>query len=340
MPEKQIHNRNYCIDFLKGIACICVVFMHCEFPGKFGIFVQCVSRFCVPFFFMVSGFFAYREETQYTCSTPQYRKILHILKITIFASIFYFLIEIVKYIITGNMIVITKSHILYWILFNQPCIIAGQLWFLFALLYVYLIFAFVQRFNLYKLAYILIPILMIGYIVLAQGMHLVGKSIPNMLYRNFLFEGFPFFMLGHFLHYKEERICNYFKNPVLLILLIAFTLMCVLERFLLGRDFGVNICTFPQVTCLFILGMKNASLFEHDILRKLGTNLSMFVYIIHPFVWHTMEYGYRKLQIDGNVIALYLMPMFVLLFTIVLSICLYFIITTKKRTDIKVELND
>lgn len=41
---------NYCLDFLKGIACIFVVFMHCEFPGVTGVVVQAISRFCVPFF--------------------------------------------------------------------------------------------------------------------------------------------------------------------------------------------------------------------------------------------------------------------------------------------------
>lgn len=32
-------NYNYCLDMLKGIACFCVVCMHCEFPGKLGIMV-------------------------------------------------------------------------------------------------------------------------------------------------------------------------------------------------------------------------------------------------------------------------------------------------------------
>lgn len=50
---------NYCLDFIKGIACIFVVFMHCEFPGVLGTAVQAVSRFCVPFFFMVSGYFCF-----------------------------------------------------------------------------------------------------------------------------------------------------------------------------------------------------------------------------------------------------------------------------------------
>ena len=51
---------NYCLDYLKGIACIFVVFMHCEFPDMLGTAVQAISRFCVPFFFMVSGYFCFR----------------------------------------------------------------------------------------------------------------------------------------------------------------------------------------------------------------------------------------------------------------------------------------
>lgn len=51
---------NYNIDFIKGIACMFVVFMHCEFPDIMGTAVQAVSRFCVPFFFMVSGYFCFK----------------------------------------------------------------------------------------------------------------------------------------------------------------------------------------------------------------------------------------------------------------------------------------
>lgn len=53
---------NPCLDFIKGIACICVIFMHCEFPGVVGIVVQAVSRFSVPLFFMVSGYFCFYPE--------------------------------------------------------------------------------------------------------------------------------------------------------------------------------------------------------------------------------------------------------------------------------------
>ena len=59
--EKRIKEYNYCLDFIKGIACFFVVCMHCEFPGKAGMVVQCMTRFCVPFFFMVSGYYCFYE---------------------------------------------------------------------------------------------------------------------------------------------------------------------------------------------------------------------------------------------------------------------------------------
>ena len=47
--NKSHKQYNYCLDFIKGLACIFVVFMHCEFPGKAGTVVQAISRFCVPY---------------------------------------------------------------------------------------------------------------------------------------------------------------------------------------------------------------------------------------------------------------------------------------------------
>lgn len=91
---------NFCLDFIKGIACIFVVFMHCEFPGLMGTAVQAISRFCVPFFFMVSGYFCFHPLTQKFNSAPEYaelgskwqivrKKVIHIAKITFYASLFY-----------------------------------------------------------------------------------------------------------------------------------------------------------------------------------------------------------------------------------------------------------
>ncbi len=82
--------RNSCLDWIKGIACVFVVFMHCEFPGRLGTVVQCISRFCVPFFFMVSGYFAWYEKPK----QPRYgAKLRHIGFITLCAVLFYLAVK-------------------------------------------------------------------------------------------------------------------------------------------------------------------------------------------------------------------------------------------------------
>lgn len=42
--------KNRCLNFLKGIACIGVVFIHIPFPDVFGEIVVKIARFAVPLF--------------------------------------------------------------------------------------------------------------------------------------------------------------------------------------------------------------------------------------------------------------------------------------------------
>ena len=266
MKQLESKQYNYCLDFLKGIACIFVVFMHCEFPGLTGVAVQAISRFCVPFFFMVSGYFCFsplvslmgsHDENASTNTRKKIgKKVFHIAKITFFASIFYIVfILLVQAIFHNQDFTLTKRQLFNWLVFNSPRVVAGQYWFLFALLYAYLFYGLFERFNLRKVAYVLAGVLFVIYICLAQGFHLYGIKIPNMYYRNWLIEAFPYFMLGHWIHENQERIN--ITNKSLLTILALTTLLCWVERWIMGRDFGVNIVTIPQVFALFVYGVKN-----------------------------------------------------------------------------------
>lgn len=95
---------NYCFDYLKCIACIFVVFMHCEFPGVFGTAVQAISRFCVPFFFMISGYYSYNTSTE-----SSKRKVKRIAKMTIYASVFYLIFALVQWALGQNINPVSKK---------------------------------------------------------------------------------------------------------------------------------------------------------------------------------------------------------------------------------------
>ena len=310
-------NHNHCFDFLKGMACIFVVFMHCEFPGAFGSAVQAISRFCVPFFFMLSGYYSYYQEGAGRFSTG--RKLSHIGKITLYSSIFYLLVSLVAHFVYSRGYVISLSMVKNWLVFNQPAIVSGHLWFLFALLYCYMLFAIINRFKLVSVAIYLIPVLIAAYIVLAQGAHLAGVKLPNRVYRNFLIEGFPLFMFGYWLHRNATKVIERCHDTWLVVLLTASTVACLGERVFMGRDFGVNICTFPQVASLFILGMRHPGKFQSNILARLGARLSMLVYVLHIFVMWICDGVYACLSLANYRAALFLRPVAVLCGAFLLS---------------------
>lgn len=339
MKQLESKQYNYCLDFLKGIACIFVVFMHCQFPGLTGVAVQAISRFCVPFFFMVSGYFCFsplvslmgsHDENASTNTRKKIgKKVFHIAKITFFASIFYIVfILLVQAIFHNQDFTLTKRQLFNWLVFNSPRVVAGQYWFLFALLYAYLFYGLFERFNLRKVAYVLAGVLFVIYICLAQGFHLYGIKIPNMYYRNWLIEAFPYFMLGHWIHENQERIN--ITNKSLLTILALTTLLCWVERWIMGRDFGVNIVTIPQVFALFVYGVKNPTRHE-GVMQRLGRDCSMLVYILHPVVWHTLDGVYLYLGITDNLLAQYLRPLLVVVFSILLAL-LFNAIVAKIKT--------
>lgn len=322
---------NYCLDFLKGIACIFVVFMHCEFPGLMGTAVQAISRFCVPFFFMVSGYFCFKPLIPGERSSIS-KKLLHIGKITLFASLVYLVFVLLQQLAFHNQsLVFSRRDLFNWVVFNKPKIIAGQYWFLFALLYAYAFYGIFERMGLRRLEYVLAAILFLAYIIMAQGSWLAGITVDKLMYRNWLVEAFPYFMLGHWIHEHQEKIR--ISNKTLLIIIIITTLLCWVERWIMGRDFGVNIVTIPQVFALFMYGVKNPTRHE-GVMQRFGRDCSMLVYILHPVVWHSLDGVFSVVGVSGNMLVLYLRPLLVLGISILLSLLFNFIVMKVQKRKV------
>ena len=126
------------MDFLKGLACIFVVLMHCEFPGMTGVIVQAISRFSVPFFFMVSGYFCFSPLLQWVdqenvevvdgvvgCNLLIIKKkSIHIAKIALYASLFYFAFVLLQQALFHNQhLSVSKVQVVTWLFFNKTFII-------------------------------------------------------------------------------------------------------------------------------------------------------------------------------------------------------------------------
>ena len=312
---------NSCLDFIKGFACFCVVFMHCEFPGVVGIVVQAISRFSVPFFFMVSGYFCFYPG-RYDSALIR-RKTTHITGIVLWVSLFYVLFAFVL----KSAYVVTRYEMWAFGVFNQPVIIVGQLWFLFAFLYVYFAVAIIWKADKIKWFYLISAVLIVVYICMAQGTHLCGIKIQNMYYRNWLIEGVPFFFAGHWIHANQDKIS--LSDKMLILVILVSTLLCLVERKIMGRDFGVNIMTFPQVFALFIYAVKYPDR-HRGIIQKIGKRYSMWVYILHPFVFLSMDKIYHHWAVDTVVLLQWFRPIVTVIITLILSSICYAVLHRDK----------
>ncbi len=318
---ETVKQYNPCLDFVKGLACICVVFMHCEFPGKAGIIVQAISRFSVPFFFMVSGYFCFYPGK--FDSTIIRRKTTHIARIVLWASLFYVLFAFVL----KSAYAVTRYEMWAFGVFNQPFIIVGQLWFLFALLYDYFAFAIIWKADKIKWFYLISAVLIVVYICMAQGAHLCGIQVQNMYYRNWLVEGLPFFFAGHWIHANQDKIRV--SDKMLILVILVSTLLCLVERRIMGRDFGVNIMTFPQVFALFIYAVKYPDR-HRGVIQEIGKRYSMWVYILHPFVFRSMDKFYHHWAVDTVVLVQWFRPIITVIITLILSSICYAVLHRDK----------
>lgn len=315
---------NYCLDFIKGIACIFVVFLHCEFPGTTGVVVQAFSRYCVPFFFMVSGYYYCSEKTFEI--TKRKRKAIHIGKITAWATLFYILFGCIQYFVLHDIsLTFSLKDIVAFLFCNQMFFIVSQMWFMYALLYVYVVLVLLNP-NWFRKHCLQIAIVcLLFYVCLAQGLHLAGIYVPNFVYKNWLIEGFGFFALGFSLHLFGEKIS--LNNKTLLWIIAITTVLSIAERYLLGRDFGVNICSIPQATALMLYAINNPDRHQGAI-QRLGRDCSMMVYILHPAVWNTMDGIYKVLGITGNMPAQYIKPIIVAGLSILGALAFNYIVST------------
>lgn len=287
------NERNRYFDFFKGIACICVVFIHFQFPGNIGIIIGALSKFAVPFFFMIAGYYALRNG-KYDLK----RKVLHILRLIIISEMVIFLYEITKGMISGESLSYIREcfsfiHFFQMLLFNKP-ITYGYLWFLYALIYCYITLYIIRKFQLTKTIPIIIIAGLVCFFCLGEGITLTGKSYFFSLHiRNqqmefaafnlYIFRALPYFLLGYF----YGNIRNIYNIPRYTLYIIFFmgSLLSIVERIYIGW-FQFYAGTLFMILAIFTFAsqnkesaLKNKNFFL--LIEHIGNCDSDMVYIVH-----------------------------------------------------------
>lgn len=287
MIERQ---RNDYLNFYKGIACFGVVFMHVKLPHYVldGVIQSCF-RFAIPLFFMISGYYAYDKERE-RVEKKLPKKIKNILKVSLLGCVYYFLFQVAIGLFgdshgswegvaqrIGEMF--TFQKLTDWLIFNQDPFI-NIMWFTFALLYCYIALYFINKWNLYRYIYLLIPLLIGANLLLGNILTLFDVDVPIIYYRNFLLYGLPFLMLGNLLHRHYDSIMAKINNQVCIGMIVSGVLISVVEWFLYGRQ------ELYVGSLLLVLGAFTHTLLHpewkgNSPLTRVGEKYALFIYIVH-----------------------------------------------------------
>lgn len=210
--SNTVKNRNIYLDILKGISCIFIIFIHRPFPGTFGNVIQAIGRSGVAVFFAISGYYAYNKSRDLMISRMP-KKILHICKILLYALLYYFIWEsFIRW--TGSGFSSTLNYVKsvfspttwYFALLWDKDPVVGHLWFLFALIRCYILFYFLLKVRLEKVAPFIFTVCLAG----AELLQTAG--LQNYYYRNGWFYGMGFFMAGYYIAAYSKKNLN--KNLV------------------------------------------------------------------------------------------------------------------------------
>lgn len=251
--------RNYTFDTIKTLACFFVICIHYPFSGEFGVIMQNIGRFAVPFFFMISGY--YTNLNAKNINEKINDRFRDILKLTCISFIFYLAINIVVVILKDGLIdylniIKNPLNIMKLLVFNYttPYIGVGHLWYLFALMYVYILVKFVHEHKLTKFSYIYSVICLIAVYVLECIKFYKGWRFESIWWRNFLFFGFPCFMIGNYFNKQREKMnfeAKTFKIINISFLFIIF--FCIyIENKLFNNQFNLYINSILISIFLFI----------------------------------------------------------------------------------------
>ena len=322
--------KNIQLNLLKGFACIGVVFIHIKFPGLFGQIVTCASTYAVPVFFMIAGYYAYGKGQAVIT-----RRLIKIVKIFVCAYALFFLF---------NIAVASAQHNLEsWLLNNfnwkTPikyicfCTIdfAIPLWYLIAMIEVYLAWLFIVKNNKEGSALKAMPVLFVLQIILTA--YCETKGLAWFWKINFITRGMPWFLLGYYLHTPEAaKIRTISADKLRMLAVIGCAIAVIPTAFDLPLKFDI-IGYIPFSLGLFVLALQDPDKSTCKPIEFLGECLSLYVYILHVLVGRASSIILAALKFDTkNTVYLWCRPIIVLILTIFASWIIYiYIIETKEQ---------
>ncbi len=288
--------RNWQFDFLKGMSCILVVFLHCRFEGTLGDIIIYACRFPVPVFFMITGYFCYGKNREWLR-----KRAAGMLRMLLTAEICYGAWYTAVAIFDGRGAeylggLSCLGHpirtLLCGTMFNPT------LWYLYAAFWTYVIYCLIADGHPRKWSYALIPILLAVQIYgrfYWQNHYDIDKAI--YWFRSAFLFGLPMTLLGSLFAEKSEYIKRRFRPLHGLLIIAAGLALMPAEYIATGQYMDMHLSTVFITAGLFMTAMLHTLRPGRmaSIISFIGRRLSMWVYLLHMWCSSFLELAARAL---------------------------------------------
>lgn len=278
------------IDTIKFIAAVAVIIIHFAPEDALGKVLKVISRFAVPYFFMVSGYFVANKDKKAISRTL--RKLV---RITFIASAFYLIYAVYKNGLQGISGELNCANLLKLLMFNSPQIVSAHLWYMYAAIYLYLIYKIYIKINSTRLDLPIGMFLIVLHLILVEIFPWIGVSVfrdNHPLVRNVWLMGFPFFLIGKYIYLHREKL----HNPRIARGAYSCLAIGILTAYLTGAyNFGFYLELYVSSVLIsisvFVLVVQLSDLGRNTIFEKLGCNESMWIYLLHPVIGNSLISG-------------------------------------------------
>lgn len=278
---EQKHMANHKLNFIKGIACIGVIFVHVSFPGTLGGVISYAAGFAVPIFFMIAGYFAWGAKTE-----TIKRRLAKIIKIFLFAYLLFFVYSAASALKNQNLGVWLSANFnwktaIKYIVF---CTVdfAIPLWYLIAMIETYVLWLFVVKYKKEQFAVKFLPYLFLFQILFSVCCDVL--QVTYFLKTNFIVRAVPWFLLGYYLHTEKAENIRKMASYKMIAVAVAGGIISVLPP-LVKLPFQISTVGYiPYAFGLFVLCLRNPQDHICKFLEYLGEKLSLNIYIFHTLV--------------------------------------------------------
>ena len=319
--EKTKNNRILAVDLIKWIASVFVILIHCSFYGDFGMSVKAVARFAVPFFFLSTGYFLYGNSTDRLL-----KKLRHIARLAMSAFLLYFLFFAVTAFVQEGGSGLTDylrgfadgEKLLRFLVFNVPFSFTN-LWYLFAVVYVYLLYWGLTKCKASdRLIFSLGALFLLLHLLLWQICLSLQWTTNTFYVRNFLFFGFPMITAGAFLKKHQEKLPR-MSSVCFGVFAVTGVLLSIVSRWTLGNK-SLPVGAIILSVSLFIYAIQTEGGAKHSFSQKAGV-YSTYVYVLHPCVIRLVQLvaGWWNIP-QKSPIWVNTMPIVVIVVTILLAV--------------------